>query len=357
MPTPVPPSQQVVSALVVQQCLRLAESRGIAPEQFLRAAGIRREQLSQDQLQLPWLPVQRQLRLVLERIDDPLLGLHTAPLINLATLGVLGYVLQTSTTLQNLVDTVVRFSPLLTNAGCAWQRADGDRLLLGWDSYIEDELVSRHATDCVIGRWASLTLTLMRKQATFPLLAVRLQHGPPRHAAQRREYEDFFRCPVQFQQPESGLLLAPAALGQILTLADPALHRLLEEHAHRMLNRRQGHPVALLDQVRAALREQLSRQHAPTREQVAAELGMSGRTLHRRLQEAGTSFRALLDDIRYDFAQDYLGASTLTMDAISQQLGFQESQSFIRWFRQLAGTTPGEFRQQRLKAGPAPGST
>lgn len=350
MSEPVPPSQQVVSALVVQQCLRLAKSRGIPTEQFLKGAGISREQLTQAHLQLPWPPVQQQLRLALEQMNDPLLGLHISSLINLATLGVLGYIFQTSATLQKLIDTTIQFDALLSNLGRTWQRQEGRALLWGWDCYMEDALVARHAIDCVIGCRATMIRNLLRRQPASPLLEVRLQHGAPRDPQQLREYEEFFGCPVQFNQPVSALLIAPAALEPMLSLADPALHSALEEHARLMLSKHGGAAsVALADQVRASVRAHLSRQLAPSREEVAAELGMSGRTLHRRLQEAGSSYSDILDEIRFELAQDYLRATKLTVEAIGQQLGFQESQSFIRWFRQLANTTPGDFRQQLIR--------
>lgn len=350
MTTVPPPSQQVVSALVVQQCVRFAKSRGIPTEQFLKGAGITREQLTQAHLQLPWLPVQEQLRLFLEQLDDPLVGLHISTLINVSTLGVWGYVVQTSTTLRNLIDTVVQFGMLLSNTGLNWQRPEGNALVWGWHCYMSDELVARHSMDCVIGCMASLITTLMRKQAVFPLLGVRLQHSAPRNPEHLREYEEFFRCPVQFNQKESGLLIAPEALEQTLTLADPALHNTLEEHARSMLNKRHGDTtVSLVDQVRAVVRAHLARHVAPSREAVAEEFGMSGRTLHRKLQDTGTSYTEILDELRFELAQDYLRASSLTVETIGQQLGFQESQSFIRWFRQLANTTPGEFRQQMIR--------
>jgi AraC-like DNA-binding protein len=350
-----PPSQQTVSALVVQQCLRLAKSRGFASEAFLKGAGLSREQLAVGHLQLPWPPVQQQLRVVLETMDDPLVGLHISPLINLATLGVLGYVFQTSGTLQKLIDTTIQFDALLSNLGRSWQRRDGNTVLWGWDCFIDDALVARHAIDCITGCRATMISSLLRKQPASPLLGVQLPHAVPRTAQQLRDYEDFFGCPVQFNQPESALLLLPEALEQKLSLADPTLHGTLEDLARQMLNRRGGSGGAsLLDQVRAAVRTQLGKHVAPTREAVAEALGMSGRTLHRKLQETGSSFRDILDDIRFELARDYLGNSVLTVEAIAQQLGFQESQSFIRWFRPIAGATPGEFRQRRQRAD-APG--
>lgn len=346
--TPPAPAQQTVSALVVQQCLRLAKANGLPTAQFLTATGFTREQLAQAHLQLPWLPVQQQMRQALEQMGDPLLGLHVAALINVATLGVWGYVVQTSTTLRTLVSTVVQFGPLLTNTGLVWQRAEGSALLCGWDCYMGDELVAAHSMDCSMGGMAAIVQTLCRKQAGNPLLEVRLAHAPPRDPAHLRDYEEFFRCPVCFNQKETALVLAAEALEQPLVLADAALHTTLEEHARLLLQKSTGSvAVSLAGQVRAAVKGQLARNVAPTREEVAEELGMSGRTLHRRLQDDGTSFRDILDAVRLQLAQELLRESSLTVEAVAQRLGFQESQSFIRWFRPLAGVTPGEYRQRR----------
>ncbi|MCC2636937.1 MAG: transcriptional regulator, AraC family [Moraxellaceae bacterium] len=345
MTAPVPPGQQVISALVVQQLIRLAKSRGMATESFLNGAGISRDQLALSHLQLPFSPVEQQLKRVLEEMQDPIAGLRISALVNLATLGVLGYVAQTSSTLQDLIATIIRFDKLLSNVGHTWERREGNTAVWGWDCFIEDDLVRRHAIDCVTGCRAVMIVNLLRRRATSPVLGVRLPHPSPRNPEHLREYEAFFGCPVQFNQAEAALLLAPDALEQTLALADPELHSRLEEHASLLLNKRVG-SVALIDQVRGAVRGQLAQGRAPTREEIAEELGLSARTLHRRLQDEGSSFREILDDIRLQLARDYLRDSTLTVEAVAQRLGFQESQSFIRWFRPLAGATPGEFRQR-----------
>lgn len=341
--TPPPPSQQVVSALVVQQCLRLAKSRGMGTEAFLKGAGLSREQLALSQAQLPFPPVQQQLRVILDGIGDPIIGLRLSALVNLATLGVLGYVAQTSTTLADLIATTIRFDLLLSNLGRTWERREGNIVLWGWDCFIEDELVRRATIDCVTGCRAVMINNLLRRRSSA-VLGVRLPHPAPRDPQVLRDYEAFFGCPVQFNQREASLLLAADAMEQTLSLADPELHSRLEEHASLLLNKRVG-SVALIDQVRGAVRGQLAQGRAPTREEIAEELGMSGRTLHRRLQEEGSSFRDILDAIRLQLAQQLLRESGLTVEAVAQRLGFQESQSFIRWFRPLAGMTPGEFRQ------------
>lgn len=347
MNDPTPPNQQVISALVVEQFVRLAKSRGLDTEGLLKGAAVTEEQLATPNLQLPFIPVQLQLRRTVEQLQDPLIGLHVSALINLATLGVLGYLLQTSSTLQNLIDLTIRFDDMLSNLGRTWLRQESNTTLWGWDCYIEDELVERHAVDCITAYRATLMISLLKRKTPLPLLGVRLRHGPPRELQLLREYEDFFCCPVQFNQPESALLIASDALQEPLSLADPEVHKTLEEHARLLLSKRSNN-LSLSDRVRSALRRHLAQHVAPTREELAEELGMSGRTLHRKLQDVGSSFHDILDEIRLELAQDYLRGSALKVEEIAQRLGFQESQSFIRCFRQLANTTPGEFRQQLL---------
>jgi len=158
-------------------------------------------------------------------------------------------------------------------------------------------------------------------------------------------YERFFGCPVQFGQDSNALLLAPFALALPLALADPALHRALEEHARQQLEARRRE-ANLVDAVRALLLQELSQGITPVRERVAGQLGISARSLHRKLETANQSFRGLVDEVRLTLAQNTLRESALPVAQVAQQLGFQESQSFIRWFKRVQGVTPGEFRSR-----------
>jgi AraC-like DNA-binding protein len=82
----------------------------------------------------------------------------------------------------------------------------------------------------------------------------------------------------------------------------------------------------------------------PVRDDIAGMLGLSGRSLHRKLEESGSSFRELMDEVRLDIACHTLTDTTIAIGQLGQQLGFGDSQSFIRWFKRLKGVTPGDFR-------------
>ena len=82
----------------------------------------------------------------------------------------------------------------------------------------------------------------------------------------------------------------------------------------------------------------------PNAEEVAQSLGLSERTLRRQLSDEGHNFRDLLAQARYAKAQHLLKHTTLSTEAIAQQLGYAESAAFIHAFQRWAGMTPSAFR-------------
>lgn len=84
----------------------------------------------------------------------------------------------------------------------------------------------------------------------------------------------------------------------------------------------------------------------PAASEIAAQLRVSERTLHRRLDANATSFGRLLDKIRHERARDLLDKSTLSVERISEMLGFAETSSFTRAFRRWEGVSPLRYRRR-----------
>ncbi|MFY0539064.1 helix-turn-helix transcriptional regulator [Nannocystis pusilla] len=78
--------------------------------------------------------------------------------------------------------------------------------------------------------------------------------------------------------------------------------------------------------------------------QTAKRLGMSQRTLQRRLQDAGRSFQDLFDDVRRELALRHLAAGNLTICEIANRVGFTDLRAFYRAFKRWTGTAPGQYR-------------
>lgn len=330
-----------ISTLAIRQCLRLASAKGLDVSRLLSDAGLRREQLQSPSDWVDFRLVEPVLEQALLRLKDPLTGLHAAAHVNMSTLGVLGYATQTSSTLEDLINTIIHFGTLISDIGQARLQHEPGAALWQWQFTIGRPLLARHAAECVLASWAGL-LRLMKQRSVPVLLGVHFQHELPA-AELLPEYQRIFGCPVRFAQPDTALLLTPQALSAPLLQADPDLHHMLEQHAQQQLQSRQQ-DSNVIEQVRQALQRELAQGLAPSREKIAQQLGMSGRHLHRKLEDAGTGFRDLQDEIRYTMARAELVGKNVSVERVAQALGFQESQSFIRWFRRMAGCTPGEYR-------------
>lgn len=338
MPTP---PRWFVSSPIVNELLRWTRSQGLDDATFLEASGIDPEHLQNPAGKHDALLVEKGICLALTQIKDPLAGLHLSPKLNITALGVIGFIAQTSNTLGDLINSVTRFGNLVGDVGVPAVRREPGTVIWTWDCKFQDPLMIRHATEGLLGCWAGL-LRQRKQSRQSILLGVRFKHALPAPELDK-EYQRFFGCPVYFNQPESGLVLPSRNLSDAMSLADPNLHQMLAMHAEQQLQAQQ-HSESLIDKVRAQMRAVLAQGMTPVRDDIAEILGMSGRTLHRKLEDSGNSFRDLMDAVRVDMARAALREQHQTISQLSQQLGFQESQSFIRWFKKLEGVTPGEFR-------------
>jgi AraC-like DNA-binding protein len=83
----------------------------------------------------------------------------------------------------------------------------------------------------------------------------------------------------------------------------------------------------------------------PSMPSVARRLGMSGRSLHRRLAQERSGFDVLLDDVRQEFAKRYLAQGTISASEVAYLIGFQSPTAFFRAFKRWTGATPRTFQR------------
>lgn len=137
------------------------------------------------------------------------------------------------------------------------------------------------------------------------------------------------------------VVLPRAILDLPLPQADPATARQCERQCRELLDRRARH-TSTAARVRARIREYHG--DPPPMPVVAAELHLDARTLRRRLSREGTSYRALLDEIRADLAVTLLAEHGLTVAETARRLGYADAASFAHAFTRWRGRPPGAFR-------------
>jgi AraC-like DNA-binding protein len=154
-----------------------------------------------------------------------------------------------------------------------------------------------------------------------------------------------FRCDIRFHAPHDVLVFDEAAF------ALPMVHRNAQLHAVlvpglELAVAQDDRERPLTDDVRAALAETLVGDR-PTVGKIARSLGMSPRTLQRRLGELGTTYQDVLDDVRQVSARHLLADTDLGIGEVAFLLGFEEVNSFTRAFHAWEGSTPARWRTSR----------
>ncbi|RZU47556.1 AraC family transcriptional regulator [Fluviicoccus keumensis] len=347
-PDNAPEAGDTVLASLLLHAINSADARGLPVDAMREAAGLP-PTLSAD-------PGGRVAARYLERLvcagvklaRDPLLGLHMSEHASPTGFGVLGYIRQSCATLQEVIDMTIRYEVLVSDIGRTTLMRRPGVTLWCWDCKTDNPLFRRQATEYLLGCWRTIQIRMLNT-GPHPVLRVLLRHAPPAEPALIREYERIFGCPVLFNQPVSALVLPNSALTRPLAHPDAALQQVLEQHALQLIDRR-DQADSFLSRARAQLLS-LLQQGQGSREALARIMGMSSRSLHRQLEREGSSYRELHDELRLDMAKRYLAQSREPISGIALRLHFGGSQSFVRWFRELAGETPGQYREGKKEDG------
>lgn len=169
--------------------------------------------------------------------------------------------------------------------------------------------------------------------------AVYFKHPPPEDVM---AHEDYFGCEVVFSSDLDGLAVSAELLETPNRLGDAAVSEFFESHLDKEMEA-YADDGELARRVRTQISQSLS-QGIPNMSSVAGSLGMSGRTLQRRLAAKGLAFQRLMDDARRELAVRLLRGSAYSLAEIAFLTGFSEQSAFNRAFKRWAGQTPRSFR-------------
>jgi AraC-like DNA-binding protein len=178
-----------------------------------------------------------------------------------------------------------------------------------------------------------------------PLIAqaMRFRHADPGHG--HDEYRRVLGIAPTFDAPRHCAAFDVALLDMPVTNADPSLYPVLHQYAEGLLAQRALAADGIVARVTTVLTQRLPDGQARLAP-VAAELGLSARTLQRKLADAGSSFQQVLDGVRFALAQDYLRRRELGLADVAFLLGFQDQSAFTHAFREWSGVNPGAWRAQ-----------
>ena len=161
-------------------------------------------------------------------------------------------------------------------------------------------------------------------------------------------YTELLHAPVRFGEPTAGVSIPNAWLPLPCPFSDAALHHGAVERLETAERGLQG-PEFIVAQVERILEG--AGERVPGVDEVVPQLRLSRRTLVRRLEQCGTSFREIADGHRRRRATELLADPNLTVTEIAYRLGYTEPASFSRAFRRWFGTSPRSYREVRGSTG------
>jgi AraC-like DNA-binding protein len=155
-------------------------------------------------------------------------------------------------------------------------------------------------------------------------------------------------CRVRFKADHNALVFRTSDLDRPFVTHNEELVTMIGTQLDAELKARNA-SVNVDQQVRETLKRSLAGKR-PTLQDVAQELGLSARTLQRRLTDAGITFQQLVEDTRRELAHHYLKQSSVELNEAAFLLGYEDANSFFRAFQMWNGTSPGEWRKAHCQA-------
>ncbi|WP_061238922.1 AraC family transcriptional regulator [Ectopseudomonas composti] len=264
------------------------------------------------------------------------MGLELGRSLHVSSYGLLGYAALSADTLGDALRLLLRYPALLGTYFRLELLVDGELAWISASDYSDHAALEAFNVEMCL---ASMRLTCDELLGQpLPVSLACFRHLRPGYAAR---YTESFPCPLHFEAPRNAFAFPAALLERRLPLADSVTHADMVERCRR-LNAEFSSRQAWLERVRQLLAAQMA--EPPGLENLAQQMHCSPRTLRRHLQELGTSYQGLLDELRFERAKTLLGEEQWPVCRIAEVLGFSETASFRHAFQRWSGVPPSRFR-------------
>jgi AraC-like DNA-binding protein len=276
----------------------------------------------------------RLLHLGAQRSGYPAFALMHGQDWTVADAGLIGALALNSPTVGAALESLAVHHHLNGQGGCIFVRRLGESAELGYAIYVRDVPHVEDIYDAIISigyNW----LTELCGRGWEPTEVMLSRPQPEDPGVYRRR----FRARLQFGSEISAVRFPAHWLSRAIDGADPKERVRLERAA------RASDHLDLIQKLQRSLRVSLI-SGVSSGDALASLLAMHRRTLNRRLQMQGVTFRDVLDEVRYEVARQLLTLSQLSVDDIAAALGYAGASPFVRSFKRWSGRSPGVWRRE-----------
>jgi len=310
-------------------------ANGLSLQKIEQSTGIIRAELDNPRCKVPMNHFIKLAEIGFKVTGDDTLGLYLINYADKSHYGILTTLSMNCDTLLEACKCWPHYKKLSAEANEVEIREEKENLIISYAN------TSRYQVNWISEFIMNFAVTLCRKSSLYDInpLEVRFQHPAPSYT---NEYKKVFKAPLLFEHKENALVFSKHDLKRPIPGANPVLKNIMLEQANALLNE-QTQTIKYKDRVRALIQKNIS-SHNLDIYVAASELSMHRTTLYRKLNQEGTSFKKVLEEVRKEFSLKYI-EQNLCNYQIAHLLGYSEPSAFQiafkRWFRK----SPGEYRR------------
>jgi AraC-like DNA-binding protein len=308
----------------------------VDPTAVLATAGLGPQALDDPEATIPYPVMGRLLSVAAEETQCPEFALEIGRQIRTTHLGLLGQLMRNAPNLGVALMDFAAQQHRNAHGGVAYLLLDKESSFFGYAVY-QQNVPGNHLISDGAAMAAFNLVNELSGSPVSPVQQVLLSRSEP---SDLRPWQRSFRVKLGFNADKTGVVFPRRSLDLPISGADAELRQKLERRVAVLWN---AGELDIVTRLRRELRIALLGRQV-SGDEIAARLGVSRRTLHRRLANQGVRFQQLLDEARYEFARQLLANTRLRIAEIGLIVGYTDPSAFTRGFIRSAGMPPSEWR-------------
>lgn len=334
-----PLNERIYAPYKIAALVEVLAEQGIAPEESLKGTGMRSDEIYDASVTTSVGQYATVCRNAIAYGCKPATPFDVGRRLHLSAYGMYGYALMSCLSLRDYFKLGVKYHSLATPTVTIEWTEYADRMVWTFpDAFLSSP--SRELGAFIIEQQYMQHVTHLQDVAGHdcPPMSASFSYPAPAHA---KLYEAYLGCPCRFDQPECELVYDSVILDQKPQLAHRLTASLLQETCDRLIGQAKT-STGVAGEVYQILMSKPG--IFPGMDEVADAMHLTTRTLRRRLLAEGTSFVAIVDDVRRSLALEYLKTTKMSTDDVAMLLGFSDAANFRRALKRWTGKGPGELR-------------
>ena len=307
----------------------VARAAGLEPLRMLRAAGLDRSCLDDHDIKIRAGAVRNLLEHSAEASGVEDFGLRLAAERNLSNLGPIGLIAREEPSVRQALESIGHYMRIHNESLTVRINVRSEVAIVSLDIHVGRPRPARQATELAVGVLHRIMRMFLGSKWSPDVVC--FAHARPKSVA---AHTKFFGSPIEFDHVFTGIVCHPRDLEAPIVTSDPVMARTARRYLDAMLERPHSEAKDVAREMICVL--------LPTgrcsAERVAVHMGITRRTLDRRLARNGKTFHDILEGVRAELCGRYMDSSARSLTDVANLLGFANLSSFSRWFRVRFGT-------------------